>query len=120
MRRTALVALLLALLLPTSGSGDEVDAIVVGPGPEQRIEEIRRRVQAATVYPERARRRGLEGMTRIRFQVGDDGHAVDVHTVESSGSRLLDQAAERGATDAGTLPRVYGLLEIPIQFRLER
>jgi len=102
--------------LPEEGA---VDAIPLGPSPAERLDEIRRRVQAAVVYPERARELGLEGTTRIQFEIGADGLARAIVTVESSGHPLLDRAAERGAVDAGRLPPLYGRIRIPVRFELE-
>jgi TonB family protein len=96
------------------------DALPPGPSLAERLEEIRRRVQEAVVYPPQARSRGITGVTRIRFEVAANGHAAKIETVETSGSPLLDAAAERGATDAGRLPRVYGRVEVPIRFELLR
>ena len=96
------------------------DALPPGPTLAERLEEIRRRVQEAVVYPPRARSRGITGVTRIRFEIAPNGHAAKIQTVETSGSTLLDAAAERGATDAGQLPRVYGRVEVPIRFELLR
>lgn len=97
-----------------------VDAMPTPPPVEERLEEIRRRIQEATIYPERARRLGLTGTTRIRFQVRPDGRAEDVQTVGSSGSAMLDRAAEAGARRARALPYVYGRLEVPVRFGLRR
>ena len=101
---------------PESGP---VDAIPLGPSPAARLEEIRRRVQEAVIYPERARELGLEGIARIQFEIGADGLARAIATVESSGHPLLDRAAERGARDAGRLPQIYGLIRIPVRFELD-
>jgi len=101
---------------PEPGS---VDALPLGPSPHERLEEIRRRVQAAVAYPPRARELGLEGTTRIQFEIGADGLARDVATVQSSGHELLDRAAERGAIDAGRLPQLYGRIRIPVRFELK-
>ena len=117
----ALVALCAAAALGASGAAPEagaVDAIPLGPSPQERLAEIRRRVQAAVVYPERARELGLEGTARIQFEIGSDGLARAVATVESSGHPLLDRAAERGARDAGRLPPLYGRIRIPVRFEL--
>ncbi len=95
-----------------------IDAIPAGPSAQERIEEIRRRVQAALVYPPAARRRGISGTTRIQFEIGAHGEAMAVETVESSGSRLLDRAAEQSARDAAPLPYVFGRLRIPVVFEL--
>ena len=96
------------------------DALPPGPSLTERLEEIRRRVQEAVVYPPRARSRGTTGVTRIRFEIAANGRAAKIQTVGTSGSTLLDDAAEQGATDAGALPRVYGRVEVPIRFELLR
>ena len=96
------------------------DALPPGPSLAERLAEIRRRVQEAVVYPPEASSRGITGVTRIRFEIAANGHASGVRTVETSGSALLDGAAEQGAVDAGTLPRVYGRVEVPIRFQLLR
>lgn len=124
MRRAAL-ALLLGVAAaapwpapPAALRAEEVDALPLGPGPHERLAEIRRRVQAAVTYPERARELGLEGTARIQFEIGADGLAHEVATVESSGHALLDRAAEQGAIDAGRLPPLYGRIRIPVRFDL--
>jgi protein TonB len=114
---------LAALLLVGAASSraappEEVDALPSAPSPQARLEEIRRRVQAAVVYPTRARELGLEGVARIQFEIGADGLAREVATVTSSGHALLDRAAERGALDAGVLPALYGRIRIPVRFEL--
>jgi TonB family protein len=96
------------------------DALPSSPTLAERLEEIQRRVQEAVVYPERARRLGLSGVTRVRFAIGHDGRAQHVETVQSSGHALLDQAAEQGARDASALPYVFGRVEVPVRFALER
>ena len=94
------------------------DALAPWPTLAERLAEIQRRVQASVVYPELARDRGLEGVARIRFAIGDDGRAQEVETVESSGHAVLDRAAEQGAREAGSLPAIYGLVEVPVRFVL--
>jgi len=96
------------------------DALPPGPSLAERLEEIRRRVQEAVEYPPRARSNGTTGVTHIRFEIAQNGFASKIRTVETSGSPLLDHAAEQGAVDAGALPRVYGRVEIPIRFDLLR
>lgn len=127
-RRTLTFALVLGLALASPGAGvstmpvgepGNIDAIPIGPSPQERIEEIRRKVQAALVYPPPARRRGISGTTQIQFEVGSDGHPLGLLTVASSGSPMLDRAAERSARDAAPLPFVYGRLRIPVVFSLK-
>ena len=96
-----------------------VDGMPAPPSVEERLAEIRRRLQEALVYPPIARKRGIEGVTRIQFSIGSDGHAQEIETADSSGDPLLDRAAERSAVDAGELPRVLGRLSVPIRFELE-
>ena len=50
-----------------------VDAAPQGPNAEQRLREIRRRIQAVLVYPPLARSDALEGMARVRFDIERDG-----------------------------------------------
>jgi len=127
-RRVALALGLAALGLAAAALGapaapseeSAIDAIPLGPSPAQRLDEIRRRVQEAVVYPERARELGLEGTARIQFEIGSDGLARAVATVQSSGHALLDRAAERGALDAGRLPPLYGRIRIPVRFELQQ
>jgi TonB family protein len=96
------------------------DALPPGPSLAERLEEIRSRVQEAVVYPPEARSRGITGVTRIRFEIAADGRAEKIRTVATSGSALLDDAAEQGAAEAEALPRVYGRVEVPIRFELLR
>lgn len=130
-RRCAGRALLAGLLLVAAASPGEphnpyledaavlgVDGVPAPPPVEERLEEIRRRLQSALVYPPIARKRGLEGVTRIRFTIGADGRAGGVETAQSSGHAMLDRAAERCAVDAGELPYVLGRLDVPIRFSL--
>ncbi len=45
------------------------------------------------VYPREAERRQLQGTVVLRVQIGADGRATQVDVIESSGHRLLDDAA---------------------------
>ena len=45
------------------------------------------------VYPERARRTGVEGVVGVRIALAADGSVRQVELTQSSGSRLLDEAA---------------------------
>lgn len=96
-----------------------IDAVPQGPSLEERLAEIRRRIQQAVVYPEEARLRGLSGLTLVGFEIDPGGHAVEIRTRSSSGYAILDDAAERAVVDAGALPRVLGRLEVPVGFVLE-
>ena len=133
MRRTLALAALAALAaaaapraLADEACGSRVsvaavqllDALPGAPSVEERLAEIRRRIQAALVYPTAARRRGLEGVARVQFQIGVEGRADAISVVRSSGHPLLDRAARESVVAAGVLPRVYGRLQVPVQFAL--
>ncbi len=96
----------------------EIDLVATPPSAEQRLETIRARVQDAVVYPRAARERGVQGVARIQFRIAPEGRAAEVATVSSSGSRLLDRAAEQAARDARELPQLYGWVRIPVRFEL--
>lgn len=96
-----------------------VDALPAAPSAAERLAEIRRRIQASLVYPATARRRGLEGVARVQFEIGAQGRADRIAVVRSSGHPLLDRAARESVVAAGVLPRVYGRLQVPVHFALE-
>jgi protein TonB len=50
-------------------------------------------LQARKTYPDAARRRGAEGVVRLKLRVSDDGRLVSATIASSSGSGLLDHAA---------------------------
>lgn len=95
-----------------------VDATPPVPSPHDRLAEIRRRIQQAVVYPPVARRRGLEGISRVQFEIRSDGRAGAIGLARSSGHPILDRAARQSVVDAGVLPRVHGLLVVPVEFAL--
>ena len=75
-------------------------------------------------YPMLARRRGWEGRVRIALLVQPDGDLTDMQVLESSGYRVLDQAALRDLRELGRLPQATALLDgrqmdviLPIQYR---
>lgn len=48
-------------------------------------------------YPDRARRRGVEGAAKIKVDVDDKGNVTNVQVAQSTGDAELDQAAVRAA-----------------------
>jgi TonB family protein len=96
-----------------------VDAVPAGPSVVERLAEIRRRIQAALVYPPLARLQRVEGTALVRFEIGRDGAAREVRVFRTSGKPSLDRAATRAVAAAAPLPWVYGRLEVPVRFALE-
>ena len=135
MKRLALGALLLGVCCMLEGSAlaaeDETrmaaaePARVVDAGPPRadaraRLETIRARIQSALRYPPLARERALEGTTWMRFEIDRAGEPQRVEVHRSSGRPSLDRAASAAVSAAAPLPWVYGRLEVPVLFELER
>jgi protein TonB len=87
---------------------------------DERLAIIAKRVQAAATYPALAQLRRIEGTSVVAFEIAANGAAREVAVATSSGSPQLDRAAERAVLDAGSLPWVYGRLEVPVRFELTR
>jgi TonB family protein len=103
---------------PAAPPPSHEDLAPTGPSLAQRLAEIQQRVQRAAVYPPIARLRGVSGDATVEFEVAADGRPPDVRTVDSSGSALLDRAAERAVRDAAPLPFVHGPVRVPVRFAL--
>lgn len=98
-----------------SGQGQSVDALA-----SPRYSDNRR-----PAYPWRARVRGEQGVVLLSVLVNEQGGVREVRIVSSSGSRVLDEAAESavrawsfhpGRRGAQTVP---SWVQVPIRFRLE-
>ena len=73
---------------------------------------------AHRVYPEAARRRGIEGHVTLRFSVNQSGHVAAVTVLRGSGSPILDSAAEamvRGAAVPAPPRFVRGQVTVSVQ-----
>ena len=85
---------------------------------------IHRAVAERKRYPRRARRRGLEGRTVIRFDLSPNGAVSGLEIREASGHGLLDRAAAdavRGIAplaEAGRYLARTRTLELGVEFRL--
>jgi len=133
-RRAAAAALAaLGLLASVPGAGADgaaaptvvarvrlVDALPPSPSVASRLAEIRRRIQDALVYPALAHAQGRHGEARVEFEIDAAGRATGLETTASTGHWVLDRAARRAVEDAAPLPYVWGRLEVPVLFELER
>jgi cyclohexadienyl dehydratase len=117
--RARLRAALLALAPAADAAPSLQDVPPSGPSVAERLEEIRRRLQAAVSYPPIARRLALEGTAWLRFEVDRAGAPHGVELARSTGHAVLDRAALRALADAGVLPWVYGRIEVPVRFALD-
>jgi protein TonB len=59
-------------------------------------------------YPQRARERGIEGKVGVKLWVAANGTVDRAEVVKSSGSDLLDRAAEESAREATFKPAIRG------------
>jgi periplasmic protein TonB len=81
-------------------------------------------LQTHRVYPEEARENNEQGRVVVRFTVDRDGRVADVALVISSGSRILDTAAQamlRGAIlppFPGDMPQDHATVTVPIHYSL--
>jgi protein TonB len=78
------------------------------------------------IYPENARRRGIQGRVLLRVSVSAEGAPVLVSVAESSGAASLDDAAAAAVCQWRFVPAsqgsrpMPGTAEVPIVFRLEQ
>jgi TonB family protein len=120
-----------AALRPAPAAPDTVVADVQEPalpsgdkptGPALVLKAIRDAIAAAQSYPAAARRRGLEGVTRLSITVTAGGALEAVRVVASSGSDILDRAATDLATSIFPVANDTGrsvTVEVGIVYKLD-
>lgn len=78
------------------------------------------------VYPDSARRRGIEGYVKLAFTITPDGKVENVRVVESSPANVFDREARRAAVRWRFAPRTEDGRSVAreavktLQFRLEK
>lgn len=76
------------------------------------------------VYPEEARKEGLQGTVRVKVVVGVDGLVESAEVLESSGAAILDEAALESAKNYRFNPAtregapVRCAVVLPVHYRL--
>jgi TonB family protein len=91
-----------------------------GAGMADLLRAIRQKIEHAKVYPETARREGIQGTVEVRFRIAGDGSVEAVEVVRSSGHRLLDETSAQTVRRAGPYPVLAGWIRIPLSYRLDR
>jgi protein TonB len=91
-----------------------------GAGLGDLLRTIRTQIERARVYPDTARRHGMQGTVEVRFRIGPDGSVDAVEIVRSSGHALLDQASTDTVRRAGPYPLVPGWIRVPLAYRLDQ
>jgi protein TonB len=87
-----------------------------GPDP---LRTIQKAIEKAKHYPYLAKKRGIEGTVTTVFTINQAGNPEQIRIIRSSGSRLLDSAAQKTIRAASPFPRVTGAIEIAISYRLK-
>lgn len=67
-------------------------------------DDIKQRLAAAWVYPEKALVEAIEGTVRIRFTLESDGKLTGSDLLSSSGHACLDENVTRAVTQAAPFP----------------
>ncbi len=91
-----------------------------GRGAGHILRGIRSQIERARVYPDAARRQGMEGIVEVRFRIALDGSVDAVEIARSSGHSLLDQVSTDMVRRAGPYPHVAGWIRIPLTYRLDQ
>jgi TonB family protein len=91
-----------------------------GEGVADLLRRIRRRIEQVKIYPDAARREGIQGTAELRFRIAADGSVGAVEIVRSSGSGILDEASKETIRRAGPYPLVRGWIRLPLTYRLDQ
>ncbi len=81
---------------------------------------------ATPAYPRRAARLGQEGTARVEIALSAEGEVIEIRVLDSSGHRLLDEAAIRAARAGRYRPAtrdgraIASVLVVPFEFRVPR
>jgi len=91
-----------------------------GSGLADHLGVIRRQIEQAKVYPDAARREGMQGTVELRFRIAGDGSVDAIEVVRSSGHRLLDEVSAQTVRRAGPYPVLAGWIRVPLSYSLDR
>lgn len=82
---------------------------------------ITKRIQSKMIYPDEAKRQGIDGTARVAFTIGSNGQPSNIRIRQSSGSNLLDQAALSAVRRASPFPPPPASVNvsIPLVFKLK-
>jgi TonB family protein len=87
--------------------------------------KIRQMIANAKTYPSKARDKGKQGKALVSFQIGKGGEIIKILIENSSGHKVLDEAARMAVSNAEPFPPIpeklnkqFAFLELPISFVL--
>lgn len=86
---------------------------------------IRQIIEQKKTYPRRAKKRNKQGVVKVAFSVDKNGSVSKLRVVQSSGSKILDQAALKAVKKVGRFPAIPAGIGkqfldyvVPIAYRL--
>lgn len=82
------------------------------------LDEIRRRVQNAIIYPDKSRRNGHEGRVKVTFYINRYGMITEYRIISSSGWEELDRSVIDALLSINNYPPYDGWITLPVDFRL--
>ncbi|MGD2020768.1 MAG: energy transducer TonB, partial [Thiohalocapsa sp.] len=106
-------------------SNAPTDATARGKAERRYLAALQRALARERYYPPAARRRGLEGTTKVQFTIDAGGAFSGIRVSESAGAANLDDAAQRTVQRLARfepIPAVIGrnrwTVQVPIVFRI--
>lgn len=76
-----------------------------GGVPNEYLQRVRKCIESAKFYPRAARRRGMEGIVTVSFNIDGGGNTVDIRIIKSSGFSILDNATREIVLEANPFPK---------------
>ncbi len=105
-----------------SGTGSGAGA---GTALQGYLAKVRNLLEKNKIYPSQARSRNEQGTVVVRFTIGADGSIAGVSLSSSSGSVILDQAAQETVRKVGRFPPIPAevqksslTVQVPLAYRL--
>ena len=87
--------------------------------------KVGKQIAFAKIYPDFARKMGYQGKILVAFRIGKDGKILNLSVSQSSGYKILDEAALEAVKEAGPYPPIpnelntrFLKLKIPISYAL--
>jgi protein TonB len=103
-----------------AGAGAGLASRGGGGGVGDLLRNIRRQIEQNKIYPDAARRQGIQGTVELRFRIAADGSVEDVEILRSSGYDILDEASRQTLRRAAPYPAVRGWIRLPLSYRLDQ
>lgn len=96
---------------PSGGGGG-------GGGTSMILGEIQNKIERAKFYPVLAKRQNIEGSPVVEFKIGGNGAVEYVRLKQTSGSPLLDEAAQKTVQQAAPFPAYTQPISLSIRYAL--